>query len=470
MYEWLSRHPNKKHNGLFDSGADVSLLPFSHGSGVDSGTPNLRLEDAQGQKLRVGGMRQAEFEFEHVLEKDQGCSVTESFTVSDVTNILLSFGRLLKIGWQFGEAGGDDQMLIEQMGLGPCAGVLKTPDGQCRIPVYYRKNSLSILARVHRVAGSGSTEDCQEAWDSSFGAVRGAFVKFDIDPSTFRNGWQFLENGNPVHRYEGTHFVDPGSALSRNFWRFRITIVLVGQVWEVIEHSQELSKLEDVEALISGLLFATTILTFPQRHVEPLSSCSCHPLTDDQVADIELPGDKPDQDIFSSEPQVPMELVHAPLVEPHGFAGGHIPLPESVWVNGKELTIESRVRDLQDACNYLGLNASGAKKKLYDRLAKYVEVQYQKDIGVISKNIEQQMLGPQPKTQGKASEMPSNPLEVEQREVTHLSFASWCDVCVRSKSRHDPTVHNADLERESRQGFHTFSLIGCFLDSSALHW
>ena len=171
-------------------------------------------------------------------------------------------------------------------------------------------------------------------------------------------------------------------------------------------------------------------------------------MTDDQVADIELPGDQPDQDIFSSEPQVPMELVHAPVVEPHGFAGGHMPLPESVWVNGKELTIESRVRDLQDACNYLGLNASGAKKKLYDRLAKYVEVQYQKDIGVISKNIEQQMLGPQPKTQGKASEMPSNPLEVEQHEVTHLPFASWCDVCVRTKSRDDPTVHNADLERE----------------------
>ena len=96
-------------------------------------------------------------------------------------------------------------------------------------------------------------------------------MKFDIDPSTLRNGWRFLENGNPVHRYEGTNFVDPGSALSRNVWRFRTTIVLVGQVWEVIEHSQELSKLEDVEASISGLLFATTVLTFPQRHVEPLS-------------------------------------------------------------------------------------------------------------------------------------------------------------------------------------------------------
>ena len=188
-------------------------------------------------------------------------------------------------------------------------------------------------------------------------------------------------------------------------------------------------------------------MTFPQRHVEPLSSCSCRPLTDDEVADIELPGDQQDQIVFPSEPQVPMGLVHAPVVEPQGFAGVHIPVPESVWVNGKELTVESRVRDLQDARNYLGLNASGAKKKLYDRLAKYVEVHYQKDI-VISKNTEQEMRGPQPKTQGRASEMPSNPLEVEQHEVTHLPFASWCDVCVRTKSREDPTVHNADMERE----------------------
>ena len=206
---------------VLDSGADVSLLPFSHGSaGVDSGTPKSHLEDAQGQKLRVGGMRQAELEFEHVLERDQGCSVTESFIVSDVTNILLSFGRLLKIGWQFGEACGDDQVLIEQMDLGPCAGVLKRPDEQCKIPVYYRKNSLSILARVHRVAGNESTEDQHEAQSSSVGAVRGAFVKFDIDPSTLRNGWQFLEKSNPVHRYEGTHFVDPGSVLSRSLAMF----------------------------------------------------------------------------------------------------------------------------------------------------------------------------------------------------------------------------------------------------------
>ena len=47
--------------------------------------------------------------------------------------------------------------------------------------------------------------------------------------------------------------------------------MLVGQVWEVVEHSQELSRLEDVESSIEGLLFATTVLTFPQRHVEPLS-------------------------------------------------------------------------------------------------------------------------------------------------------------------------------------------------------
>ena len=195
---------------VLDSGADVSLLPFSHGSaGVDSGTPKSHLEDAQGQKLRVGGMRQAELEFEHVLESDQGCSVTESFIVSDVTNILLSFGRLLKIGWQFGEACGDDQALIEQMGLGPCAGVLKTPDGQCRIPVYYGKNSLSILARVHRVAGNDSTEDQPEVQILPTGAVRGAFVKFDIDPSTWlKTAIQFIGMKELILLIQETHCLE----------------------------------------------------------------------------------------------------------------------------------------------------------------------------------------------------------------------------------------------------------------------
>ena len=161
-----------------------------------------------------------------------------------------------------------------------------------------------------------------------------------------------------------------------------------------------------------------------------------------------------------------MELVHAPVVEPQGFAGGHVPLPESVWVNGKELTVDSRVRDLQDACNYLGLNASGAKKKLYDRLAKYVEVQYQKDIGV-TLNSRCVVLN----RRVREEHLKCLPIHWKLNNMRQHIFLLRVGVMfVFEPSQETIPQCTAQTWRENQQGFHTFSLIGCSLDNSAPHW
>ena len=76
---------------VLDSGADVSLLPYRCLAGQDIPSPNLQLEDAQGNSLAVGGMKQAQVEFEHCLDDNFGCCISESFVASNVTNILTPF-------------------------------------------------------------------------------------------------------------------------------------------------------------------------------------------------------------------------------------------------------------------------------------------------------------------------------------------------------------------------------------------
>ena len=94
------------------------------------------------------------------------------------------------------------------------------------------------------------------------------------------------------------------------------------------------------------------------------------------------------------------------------------------------------------------MNASGSKSRLYDRLCAYLFQQYQKDVDRAKNSLQKQMLGPQPQLQEKAVDKPTDERELERHATTHLPFAAWCDVCVKTKSREDRTLQSADLETE----------------------
>ena len=117
------------------------------------------------------------------------CVLDEEFVVANVTNPLLSLGRLLKRGWIFGAKDDKDGNFINESMYGPCAGMLIAPDKKCRIPVFYKRNSLSILACVRRV----------EEEETETKTVCGVTVSFSMDVSKLKEGWQFLQNGSPCH-------------------------------------------------------------------------------------------------------------------------------------------------------------------------------------------------------------------------------------------------------------------------------
>ena len=163
-------------------------------------------------------MRQVSVEFERCLNDDISCCLNEAFIVSDVTNILLSFGRSLRRGWIFSGVCEEDRYLLEESSRGQCAGILGSPDGEVRIPVYFRKNSLSVFAHVRKV----------KVKETEQSLVRAVYVKMQADVDSLKLGWQFLSNGNPVHKQHGKSFVDPSEALSTRVWKFRTTRSCLG--------------------------------------------------------------------------------------------------------------------------------------------------------------------------------------------------------------------------------------------------
>ena len=171
------------------------------------------------------------------------------------------------------------------------------------------------------------------------------------------------------------------------------------------------------------------------------------------------------QELFRRESEIPVELQGAPSMH---FSGGHEEQPESLWINGKEVSKQSKVRDLQDACNFLGVNASGSKTKLFDRLCSYFSREHKKDIESIKHNLQQQMLGPQAKIQTKGAEKPDDPKIIERHEVTHLPLAPWCDSCLKPnlvKTRR----FRIQMLRRRIQVFHTFRWTGCIQVAIAQH-
>ena len=99
-------------------------------------------------------MRRAQLAYTQAFSNDsqeEECVLNEESVMANVTSPLLSMGRLLKPGWTFSGMLEEDRSHVNEELHGKCAGMLVSPDLACRIPVYFKRNSLSILACVRRI-------------------------------------------------------------------------------------------------------------------------------------------------------------------------------------------------------------------------------------------------------------------------------------------------------------------------------
>ena len=275
---------------IVDSGADVSCLPRDYVECGQAVKPSpITVQDAQGGLMQVSDERLIEFVIPSESHGD--VVIRERCIIADVTQPLLSMGRLIKKGWF------------------PCRGdrglwLNHDPSG-AGVKMRFKGMSLTAQAIIRRVeqpnstasASSRSFADPSTASSRSVADPSTASSRSVADPSTassrsvpvqaipVRNlaepcdhlttvhqairvigradlsaeceqlsfGWQILSSGHLAWRGRSSRMVDP-TLMASTYWPYRSTLMRRDEssLWFVLEQCQEWQSLEDFESDIPG--------------------------------------------------------------------------------------------------------------------------------------------------------------------------------------------------------------------------
>ena len=184
-----------------------------------------------------------------------------------------------------------------------------------------------------------------------------------------------------------------------------------------------------------------------------------------QWKDSPAPVDNPGVDIplIDGDVAMPEEVQHA---APHaavpdagaevaGDVDAQVEIPEKISIEGLELTSRSSVHDLRRICKYFGINQSGSKQKMYERIVKcHIIALRRQGLDAGQRLYEEEMV--EPREVGGPGRLPS--LRVRKlHELTHLPFQDWCAHCVACKSRADQH-RRADPQVTAERSFPTIQI------------
>ena len=169
---------NAGHCVIIDSGADISCIPETFQlCGRAARARPLQVQDAQGGAMQVQAERLVDF----VLHGgQQPVVIRERCIVANVTQPLLSLGRLMRKGWWPVRQGQGDNA-----GLG--AMCLSHPRSGAQVPLMFKGYSLAVNAQIRRVGnetrdliyhnpGEGDANDQSEE-DVSDGELHAGLAK-----------------------------------------------------------------------------------------------------------------------------------------------------------------------------------------------------------------------------------------------------------------------------------------------------
>ena len=329
---------------IVDSGADVSCVPLSYRScGQRAATGRkVQVQDAQGAPINVQEERLIDFVIGAGTPHE--ITIRERCVVSQVSQPLVSMGRLIARGWW------------------PCKGtqgMWLAHDNGAEIPLGLRGMSLTMSAEIRRVsedqsALSSAVQQCSATGvqSSATGAVEssaaGAFQSSAAGavqssaagavqssatgavqssaagavqssaagvmqkpggatagmvsvraigraiPSRvlddFQFGWQLASSGHMVWRGISKIMLDP-SIMAPDTWPFRSTLMRRNErvPWLVVEHCAKWLELEDVEEDIPGGGEAELIVVLHSQH-EPLDAAGIE-VSDELMGEVEIPAE-----------------------------------------------------------------------------------------------------------------------------------------------------------------------------------
>ena len=462
-----------------DSGADVSVMPFSWEIyGSDSwNSAVVRLRDAQGNIMPHGPTKKVTLEFDEV-------SLVENFTPCSVSAPLLALGKLIRKGWSFQHDNG----------------ALYLVNDGVSIPVKVRGNALSISARVRSVKQDFWSLECgvlkrihnvkrysrftpedpgcpfpieylgsrrttvradgameEDDWRNS-GELREAegwtgctifHVQSDalirsiiVNMNAFCyedmvSGWNLLDIGVPAHKGVGDKYLDTRDTFPMADWPYRSTFVKVEDKWILTEWCERLSAMQSLTAVIPEARMGPSTKRLTLLHVDFDAPESLQiELVDDFLEAVHVP--KPDEedqvpgDPFVDEPQEAPALpeqdaADRPRLELHEVG------QQTVLVEGVALSVESGSAALREACRSLGLGTSGSKKILFKRLQTACA---KKEIMEGAATVDAAQ--PQNRQPDQVQPVPEPNLHDRTlHELTHTPYQKWCEICVAVKGRRD---------------------------------
>ena len=415
---------------ILDSGSDVSLLPRSYIPDSSHGVSH-RLKDCQGNALGVSGTKRAEIVV-HDLDSTEAI-LRQEFLISDVTNCILSLGGLMKKGWNIKRTDDSDLLLV-------------SPDGTLSIPTYYRGSSLAIDCQI-RCIQEEPHHDLSELEDVTVRVVVNTRPEFLL---TTYNDWLITADNTPYLLSRGREFAEV-RMMWGHYWPYRSTLIKKvdsSGPWQVVELSEEYMYKDDSAGPILECDVDHDILTIMGVHAHGVEYFGV--LCDESPApmvppDVDIPlidaEVKPDDGGVVDVEQVP------PVVE--GDIEMQVEIPSKIHIEGLELSATSSVHDLRRICRFYGINQSGSKRKIYERIVKcHIIALRRQALDFAEKQYRDGILDPH-----EAAVPVRAPTLRERRlhELTHLPFQQWCPHCVACKSRPDHKQHSEPSEDASRE-------------------
>ena len=430
---------NEEIEITLDSGADASVMPESW-LGENYEVPQrVKLWDAQGAQMPLRGAQTM------LIDAGDAC-IQERFLGTTVDAPLLSLGRLLKDGWSLQTRGESDQLCMCKE--------------DCAIPVFYRRNSLVMKASISHVL------DARQPGGNEHVNVRAIQASLDFSTGDLAQGWNFVgKSGTPVIMSKSKSFHDPSALLSTALWKFRTTLVRIGSEWELVKLHEDLSEVQELEAPLPGVLFATVTLTFMHRTREdPVDFGVTFSGMDPSASD---PAKDTRDESINEEPAEASDVAPGPVIEldegmpdpaevsdDNGVEEPVQPrimpdLPQELEVEGVQIGPESSASVLRQACKALGVGQSGSKKTMFNRLHNALQRRDAED------QIALEQAARPPERPANVGPVPAEPSPEERliHEVTHVPYKPWCEYCLGSRARRD--------SHRSRQGDQEQSAIPC---------
>ena len=396
---------------ILDSGADTSALPLSYGD-VGESCNDVGLQDyidAHSGKLDIRDTRLA------TVDLGNGVILRERFIIANISSPLLAMGHIVRAGWELHHLS-DGIYLVKN---------------DKSINVNFRRNSLCVQGCIRMV----SQDDCfsPKASDTTPGEIRA----IHLEPVLRRllPGWNRINPQLFVLRTRRPNFVDATVCPSTEMMWLRTTLVFRdGRGWELLEFSEPVSELEELEGAIYDPESVLEVMTLAHAHCVPSEDLGFRLIEGDQrpIFDDDIPADEMQDGEDQPQPvhEAPADTEEAEPLDEDPFEED-----SSVAVEGVVYTPDSSLRALRAGCTALGLSKRGSKKECFKRMVEHMRTQSL----IISQSVEAKL------KQGSErhaipQRKPKEPSEQvkDVHALTHEPYEEWCSLCVTNRARQDP--------------------------------